>query len=90
MAREMMMVFKTHRFQSGPTPLTDEELRRITTPLTILLAADDVFVDSPKAAARARALMPQAQIEIVPQCGHMLTIDRPGLAEERLGSLLLD
>jgi pimeloyl-ACP methyl ester carboxylesterase len=88
MARGMAFLFKTHRFQSGPTPLTDRELTRITAPVKLLLAADDVFVNAAKTAARAQQLMARVDIEIIPKCGHMMTIDRPGLAEERLISLV--
>lgn len=93
MAQGMAVIFKSHRFQSAPTPLSDEELQRITAPVMILLAEDDVFVDAPRTTARAQRLLPHVQIEVISRCGHMLTIDRPGVAEERLLSftgMLLD
>jgi pimeloyl-ACP methyl ester carboxylesterase len=86
MAREMRIIFETHRFQAGPKPLTDEELKRITAPVYVLLGEDDVFVNVSKSILRAQGLISHVEIELIPRCGHMMTIDRPGLAEERLMS----
>jgi pimeloyl-ACP methyl ester carboxylesterase len=87
-ARGMAMVFKTHRFQGAPTPLTDAELRHITSPVMILLAEDDVFVNASRTIARAQQMIPHVQTEVISHCGHMLTIDQPGLADDRLMSFI--
>jgi pimeloyl-ACP methyl ester carboxylesterase len=88
MAKDMMFIFKTHRFQGSPKPLSDEELQKITVPTQIVLGDQDVFVNIPKSLTRAQRLMANVTTTVIPDCGHMLTIDHPGLAEERLMMLI--
>ncbi|MFJ5229417.1 alpha/beta fold hydrolase [Kitasatospora sp. NPDC088391] len=70
-----------------PPVLTDEELDRIArtgVPAQFLLGARSALHDSPAVAARIARLLPAARVEIVPDAGHSLPMDRPGLVTARI------
>ncbi len=62
-----------------PTVLTDDELRRVSMPVTILIGDRDViYRGGPKAAlARAREFIPDVRTQLLPGANHMLTLDCP-------------
>ncbi|MER7752655.1 alpha/beta hydrolase [Kitasatospora sp. NPDC097643] len=66
------------------TTLTDDELRRLTTPALFLLGARSALHDSAEAAARLHRLAPTARVELVPDAGHALPTDNPDLAIARI------
>lgn len=55
-------------------PLTDDELRAVAAPVTLLIATESEPFDPNLLAARAEALLPQVSIELVPEAGHALTV----------------
>jgi pimeloyl-ACP methyl ester carboxylesterase len=65
--------------QKLPTPdrLADDQLRRITTPTLLMMAADTKLYDPDQVAARARALLADVQIDITPNAGHGLAFQHP-------------
>lgn len=65
-----------------PTRLTDDELRRIGVPTTVVVGAEEVIytTSADAALARARALVPEVRTHLVPGAGHMLTVDAPETA----------
>lgn len=77
-----------YRTTSAPDPLTDEELRRITAPVRVLVGDDDISWPTGRLKARARALIAGADVVTVAGAGHIMTLDRPGLLEEELFRLL--
>jgi pimeloyl-ACP methyl ester carboxylesterase len=67
--------FKTH---IGVLPIfTDDELRRLTMPVQVLLGQRDRLRNPQKIAARTRRLIPHAAVTIVPEAGHALVNARP-------------
>jgi pimeloyl-ACP methyl ester carboxylesterase len=62
-----------------PTVLSDDTLRRITVPTTVLIGDREViYRGGPHAAlARAKRLIPDVQTHLMPDANHMLTVDCP-------------
>jgi pimeloyl-ACP methyl ester carboxylesterase len=81
----LLLAMRTFR-QRLPVPgrLTDEELRRITTPTLVLLAADTKLYDPEVVAGRARQLLEQATVEIVPNAGHGVMFQAAELVTTRI------
>ena len=67
-----------------PTVFTDCELRRITAPTLLLVGGEEVIYNPEAAVTRARQLLPNIEAEIVPNCGHGLTMEQPALVNERV------
>ena len=55
-------------------PLRDDELRAVTQPVALLIAAKGEPFDPEVLAARAEALIPRVTVEFVPDAGHALTV----------------
>lgn len=60
-----------------PKKAPDEHLRRLTTPTLLYMAGDSEVYDANKAAARARALIPDVEIVIVEGAQHGLPLTHP-------------
>jgi len=59
-----------------PLPIfTDEELRGLTMPLQFFGGDHDALMDTPATAARLSALVPHAEVNILPDMGHVI-LDR--------------
>ena len=74
-----------------PTVLSDDTLRRITVPTTVLIGDREViYRGGPHAAiARAKKLIPDVQTHLLPDANHMLTVDCPDeLASAMLRALV--
>ena len=71
-----------------PTVLSDDTLRRISAPTTVVIGDREViYRGGPRAAlARAQKLIPDVQTHLMPGANHMLTIDCP----EELSSTLAE
>lgn len=67
-----------------PWVFKDSELRSIRTPTLILIGDREVIYDPDKVAAKARRLIPNARVEIVPGAGHALFYDRPDIVNRRV------
>jgi pimeloyl-ACP methyl ester carboxylesterase len=63
-----------------PNKFTDEELRRIAAPTTVLIGDREViYAGGPHAALeRAQRLIPNVHTRLVADAGHVLTTDAPG------------
>ncbi|RAV13184.1 hypothetical protein DQP55_10770 [Mycolicibacterium sp. GF69] len=64
---------------SPPTALTDDELRRVVVPTTVVVGDREViYRGGPEVAiARAHKLIPGVRTCIIPGAGHILTLDAP-------------
>jgi pimeloyl-ACP methyl ester carboxylesterase len=51
---------------------TDEELSRLTMPILFVGGENDVMLDAPGAARRLEALLPHADVRLLPNAGHMI------------------
>lgn len=60
-----------------PTPLTDDELERITVPTLVLVGGHSQLYDAREVAARVAARMPNAVAEIIPEASHDVVLWHP-------------
>ena len=67
----------SHRFRPEPSPLTEDELARITVPVTLLVAEHSEIHDSELVVERAQRHLPDVRSRIVPGAGHALPISHP-------------
>lgn len=74
-----------HRTELPPPGLlSDEQLRRLTTPTLLLVGAESRTHDARRTAERARALLPDVRVGIVPGAGHSLSGERADLVNARV------
>jgi pimeloyl-ACP methyl ester carboxylesterase len=73
-----------------PTVLSDDTLRRIKAPTTVLIGDREVIYRGGPAAALARAqkLIPNVRVQLVPGANHMLTLDAPELVVNEMTTAL--
>ncbi|MER5646054.1 alpha/beta hydrolase [Streptosporangium sp. NPDC002524] len=74
--------FRPHR--SPARRFTDDELRRVTVPTQLVLAARTTLMRPRRALARARRLLPLRHAEIVPGIGHAIPLEAPELVTDRV------
>jgi pimeloyl-ACP methyl ester carboxylesterase len=65
-------------------PLNDDELRAVSVPVALLIAAESEPFDPKLFAARAEALLPQVSIASVPDAGHALTVSHFDICAARI------
>jgi pimeloyl-ACP methyl ester carboxylesterase len=49
-------------------------------PVLVVLAENEIIIDTSKALARTRRLLPTARTEVLADCGHMVTFDQSAAA----------
>lgn len=68
---DVVLVFDHFNPRTGKLPIfTDDQLRALPMPVLILVGDRDVMLDSKKTAQRATALIPNADVRILPDTGH--------------------
>jgi pimeloyl-ACP methyl ester carboxylesterase len=69
-----------------PTPPVygDDQLRQIAVPVQVLLGGRSTLHDSTEVAGRLAAVVPEWRVEVVPDAGHALVMDVPGLVVDRV------
>lgn len=72
----------------GAAALDDAALRAVTVPTLALLAEHSPIMDPTAAASRARALLPDVTVEIVPGTGHAMAVDDAALVAARVRGFL--
>lgn len=82
-----MMTFHQRLPRPGQ-PLSDEQLRRIAAPSLILLGEQTKLLNPQTAAARARSLMPDVTVEIIPGAGHGVLYQQPEHVSARVREFL--
>jgi pimeloyl-ACP methyl ester carboxylesterase len=73
-----------------PTPLTDDELERITVPALVLVGGHSQLYDAREVAATVTARMPRAVAEIIPEASHDLVLWNPDELAERIVTFAAD
>lgn len=72
-----------------PTVFTDDELRQIKTSTLLLIGEKEVVISSPKLAVnRANRLMSNIQTDMIPNAGHILTMDQPEIVNAHILNFL--
>jgi pimeloyl-ACP methyl ester carboxylesterase len=67
-----------------PGVFSDAELRQITVPTLLLLGAQEVIYDPRAASHRAKRLIPNIKVEIIPNSSHGLPMEQPRLVDEHV------
>ncbi len=78
------------RIRVYPKVFADSELARIEAPLYLLLGEKEVCYNPHSAAKRARRTVSNAAVEIVPNAGHMLVMERPEIVNPGIAAFLRD
>lgn len=73
-----------------PIVFKDGEIAGLSMPVCLLLGEKEVCYSSEAAAKRARQMLPRAVVEIVPNVGHLLVMERPDIVNPRISRFLLD
>lgn len=76
------------RIRVYPKVFADSELARIEAPLYLLLGEKEVCYNPHSAAERARRTVSNAAVEIVPNAGHMLVMERPEIVNPGIAAFL--
>ena len=78
------------RLKTLPTVFRDDELRRLQTPMLLLLGERSVIYDPQAAVNRAKRLIKGVRAEFIPESGHLLTFEQPELVTNRIREFLID
>jgi pimeloyl-ACP methyl ester carboxylesterase len=81
----VLFVFKNFR-QRLPSPklLPDEALGRITMPTLLVVAEDTIIYDPDVVADRARRLLPDVEVDLIPSAGHGVLLQHPDHVTSRM------
>lgn len=71
-----------------PGRLDDDELRRITAPVLLMLAGDSRILDPASVAKRARRLVADVTVDVTPDAGHGLLFQYPDELTTRISDFL--
>jgi pimeloyl-ACP methyl ester carboxylesterase len=81
--------YSTHRPRLvPPDPFSDEQLRSVSVPVLLLLAERSQVHDAAAALARATALLPDVDAEMIPGAGHALPVSHSEEVTARLAGFL--
>jgi len=76
--------FRYDRSGIYPSELPDRELAGLDCPILVLLGDQERIYDPGRAADRVRRLLPHAGVEVMPDVGHLLGMQRPDLVNARI------
>jgi len=71
-----------------PRKYRPERLQRMTMPTLAVVGDHEVIYDPQRFAAAVREVLPSARVEVLPACGHAITVDQPKLIAELLSEFL--
>lgn len=66
-----------------PSAFSDEELSQIHIPVLMLIGDHDQL-NQPKTIEQARQMIPHLEAEIIPNAGHLLSMEQPELVDAKL------
>jgi pimeloyl-ACP methyl ester carboxylesterase len=70
--------------QPFPKRMSDEELASIVTPMLFMLGDQSPVTNAVRAVERVRRLVPDIEVEVVPDAGHMLPVEHASLFNDRM------
>jgi pimeloyl-ACP methyl ester carboxylesterase len=83
--RPWMLIMGKCKPKTGqPFHLSSRKLRTIKAPTLVILGGKDGLVGSATAAARRARNIPNCEIEILPQAGHIMSVDEPEFVGRRI------
>ena len=71
-----------------PSRFPDEELQGIDKPALLFVGDQEVIYNAERVIERAKRLMPNVETEFVPDCGHVIAIEKPDFVNKRILSFL--
>jgi pimeloyl-ACP methyl ester carboxylesterase len=87
--RPWMLIMGKCKPKTGqPFHLSSRRLRTIKAPTLVILGGKDGLVGSAAAAAKRARDIPNCEIEILPQAGHIMSVDEPKFVGERIVKFL--
>jgi pimeloyl-ACP methyl ester carboxylesterase len=84
----MLIMGKCKPKTGQPFHLSSRKLRTIKAPTLVILGGKDGLVGNATAAARRARNIPNCEIEILPQGGHIMSVDEPEFVGERIVNFL--
>jgi pimeloyl-ACP methyl ester carboxylesterase len=72
-----------------PSVFPDEELRQIKNPILMLIGDQD-RLNPPRVIGQAKRMIPYIEAEIVPNAGHLLSMEQPDLVDARVLEFLAE
>jgi pimeloyl-ACP methyl ester carboxylesterase len=72
-----------------PSVFPDEELRQIKNPILMLIGDQD-RLNPPRVIGQAKRMIPHIEAEIVPNAGHLLSMEQPDLVDARVLEFLAE
>lgn len=86
---EFLRLLKDFKTQNNPGLLSNQELGQISAPLLLLMGEDERLFPPKQAISKATRFIPSLIAgEIVPQAGHLMTIDQPFFLATRIKNFL--
>jgi len=86
---EQLVLAATCKFKLVfPIKFTDDELQQIKIPTLLLIGRKEVIFSASKAIDRATRLMKNIQAEMIPDAGHIPSMDQPEMVNERILNFL--
>jgi len=76
------------RIKVYPSLFPDEELRGIDKPALLFVGDQEVIYNAERVIERAKRLMPNVETELIPDCGHVIAIEKPDFVNKRILSFL--
>ncbi|MFC1960349.1 alpha/beta fold hydrolase [Chloroflexota bacterium] len=74
-----------------PSVFTDEELKRIKNSTLLIVGEHEVmYKNAPRAIERAKQLMPNLQVELLPYCGHAVPLESAEFVNSRILDFLVE
>lgn len=74
-----------------PSVLTDEELQSLMNKTLLIVGDQEVmYGNASQAIERAKQLMPDLQVELVPDCGHAVSMEKPEVVNNRILDFLAE
>jgi len=63
-------------------------LRGIDKPALLFVGDQEVIYNAERVIERAKRLMPNVETELIPDCGHVIAIEKPDFVNKRILSFL--
>ena len=87
--RPWMLIMGKCKPQTGqPFHLSSRKLQTIKAPTLVILGGKDGLVGNATAAAKRARNIPNCEIEVLPQAGHIMSVDEPEFVAERIVKFL--
>jgi pimeloyl-ACP methyl ester carboxylesterase len=89
LVERIRLIFKHYRSNRSRVPdFTDDEVRRISAPTLLIWGQHEAAYNIAKATERARRLISDLCVEVIPNAGHTVSDDQPEIVDSRIVAFL--